>query len=184
MTERSGLEVRDLLPGKVQMDRVLKSELCKDPGVAGARLAWGVIGSEASGALKSVLRLDVFETVASVWCVAKQFHEYTDVTKHPRGERSVVYLGEHKFVKPLYPVLTVTIGSFKSVSLRFTLQLAAAIRCAALSIVDGHIVSVGAAEGNVGAQLMYGDLKLNDLKTKSIPFPAHIDLKVPGLAIL
>jgi hypothetical protein len=184
MTEGSELQVRDLLPNSAQMEPTIKEALCKDPGIGAARLAWGVIGSQASESLKSVLDFDVFQVLAKGWCLVKELHEYTDRSKHPSGERSVVYLGEHTFVKDVYPTLNITIGSFKGVSLRFTLELTANIRSIALAICDGCITSVGSGDGDVSAQLKYGGIALNTQQSKKVPFPAHIPFKAPGLAII
>jgi hypothetical protein len=184
MTEKSEMRLRDLLPDNVQMESTVKEALDKEPGIGATRLAWGVIGSEATGALKSVLDLDVFDVVAQGWCVAKELHEYTDRSKHPSGERSVVYLGQHTFVQSVYPILTITIGSFKSVPLRFTLELAANIRGAALAVCNGYITSVGSGDGDVSAQLKYGSINLNKQQSKKVPFPAHVEFTTPGLPIV
>jgi hypothetical protein len=94
----------------------------------------------------------------------------------------VVYLGEHTFVQSFYPILTIAIGSL-SVPLRFTLELAANIRFAALAICNGHVASVGSGDGDVSAQLKYGEIKLHKLQSKKVPFSAHVEFKTPGLAI-
>ena len=183
MTEQSGLQVRDLLPNSMEMESTLKEVLCKDPGIASTRLAWGFIGSQATGAVKSVLNLDVFAVLARAWCVAKELQEYTDSSKHPSGERSVVYLGEHTFTKTVYPILKITIRPYTSVSLRFALELAADIRAVALGICNGYITSVGSGDGNVGAQLKYNAVALNKLESRKVSFTAPIAFKAPGLAI-
>jgi len=184
MTEQSGCQIRQLLPSSLeQMEGTLKNELCKDPGVSQSKLAWGFVGSEATEAVQSVLNCDVFELVAQGWCVAKELHEYTDTTRHPPGERSIVYLGGHSFVKTIYPVLDITIGSYKCTSLRFTLELAANFRAVALAISDGHITGAGAGDGDVSAQLKYGGVTLHNKETRKMPFPARIEFKSPGLAI-
>jgi len=184
MTESSGCQVRELLPASFSpMEDVLKQALCKDPGIGPRTLAWGFIGSEATGALRSVLDCDVFELVAHGWCVAKELLEYSDPARHPPGERSIVHLGKHSFVKTVHPVLDVTIDSIKCASLRFTLELAANFRSVALSISDGRITGAGAGDGDVGIQLKYGEATLLDKETRKVPFPARIDFKAPGLPI-
>ncbi|MFZ0869709.1 MAG: hypothetical protein WAM90_03165 [Rhodanobacter sp.] len=184
MTELSGCQVRELLPGPIErMEGTVKDELCQDPGISKTRLAWGFIGSEATESMRSVLDYDVFELVAHGWCVAKELHEYTDRNKHPLGERSIVHLAEHEFVKVVHPVLDIMIGSYKSRTLRFDLELTAHFRAAALSICDGYITGVGAGDGNVIAKLKYHDVTLHSHQTREVPYPAHIDFKAPGLAI-
>jgi hypothetical protein len=184
MTELNGCQVRELLPGPFEpMADTVKDQLCQDPGINQAKLAWGFIGSEATQSVRSVLDTDVFELVAQGWCVAKELHEYTDRNKHPLGERSIVHLAEHEFVKVVHPVLDIMIGSYKSTTLRFDLELTAHFRAAALAICDGYITGVGAGDGNVIATLKYHDVTLNSQHTREVPYPAHIDFKAPGLAI-
>ena len=184
MTESSGCQVRELLPASLaSMDDLMKQALCKDSDIRPRTLAWGFIGSEATDALRSVLDCEVFELVAQGWCVAKELREYSDPARHPPGERSIVYLGKHSFVKTVHPVLDVTIESIKCPSLRFTLELAANFRSVALSITGGCITGAGAGDGDVGIQLKYGDATLLDKETRKVPFPARIDFKAPGLLI-
>ncbi|MEO6925864.1 MAG: hypothetical protein ABI129_04275, partial [Rhodanobacter sp.] len=161
----------------------VKGELCKEPGISQTRLAWGFIGSESTQAVQSVLGYDVFELVAHGWCVAEELHEYTDPVRHPPGERSIVHLGKHKFVKVLYPVLDITIGPIKCASLRFTLELAANFRAVALSISDGHITGAGAGDGYVSAQLKYAEVTLHNQESRKVPCPVRIDFRAPGLVI-
>lgn len=184
MAEPSGLQVRDLLPSDLQIEQTMKEALSKDQGIGAARLAWGVIGSQATDAIKGVLSLDALQLLGSAWSVAKELHEYTDRTKHPEGERSVVYLGSHKFKKTVYPQLAVTIEPFKPVTLRFALDLVADIRSIALAIMNGRITSTGGGDGALGAQLRYGDIALNQLQLRKVRFPGSFGFKDPGLAIV
>ncbi len=184
MTDSAAMKLRDLVPDRAQMESTVKQSLSNDPNARGAKLAWGVVGSQATDALKGVLDLDVFELLARAWCTAKQIHDYKDASKHPTGERSVVFLGEHAFATSYYPTLTVTIGSLKSVSLRFTLALTANIRSVALAICDGCITGLGAGDGDLGAQLAYAGVTLGQLASRKLPFPARVEFKAPGLAIV
>jgi hypothetical protein len=184
MTESSGCQVRELLPASLApMDDVLKQVLCKNPDIGPRTLAWGFVGSEATDALRNVLDCDVFELVAQGWCVAKELQEYSDPARHPPGERSIVYLGKHSFVKTVHPVLDVMVESTRCASLRFTLELAANFRSVALSISDGRITGAGAGDGDVGIELKYGEVTLLAKETRKVPFPARIDFKAPGLLI-
>jgi hypothetical protein len=184
MAEPAQLQVRDLLPNGLQIDQTMKEALSQDPGIGATRLAWGVIGSQATAALKSVLNIDVLQLLGSAWCVAKELHEFTDRSKHPEGERSVVYLGSHRFKKTVYPQLVVTIEPFKPVTLRFSLDLIADIRSMALAICNGCITSTGGGDGALSAQLKYGDLALNKMQPRKVAFPGSFDFKPPGLAIV
>jgi len=165
------------------MDDVMKQALCKDSSIDPHKLAWGFIGSEGAAALRSVLDCDVFELVAQGWCVAEELREYSDPATHPPGERSIVYLGKHSFVKTVHPVLDVMVESTRCASLRFTLELAANFRSVALSISDGRITGAGAGDGDVGMQLKYGEVTLLAKETRKVRFPARIDFKAPGLPI-
>ena len=184
MTDQTGLQVRDLLGNVAQMEPTLKKVLSKDHGVGASRLAWGFIGSEATTAVKSVLDFDVFDVVAEAWCAFKELHEYRDPARHPIGERSIVFLGVHRFMKSVHPILAITIGSVTSMSLRFTVELEADIRAVALGICNGHITSLGSGDGDVSASLKYGDINLSKHESKKVRLPSHLDFKDPGLPIL
>jgi hypothetical protein len=184
MTDHSAVQVRDLLPDGLQLEQTVKEALSSNRDIGAAKLAWGVIGSEATHALKSVLSLDVFEVVAGVWCAAKELHEFTDRSKHPAGERSVVYLGGHEFVKTVYPTLAVTIGPYKCPPLRFTLELATTIRSIALAICGGCITGLGAGDGDIGGHLKLGDIDLGKKQSRKVPFPRQLEFKAPGLTII
>jgi hypothetical protein len=184
MSDASGLEVRDLLPSGLQIDQTMKEALSKEQGIGATRLAWGVVGSQAADAIKGVLNVDALQLLGSAWSAAKELHEYADRTKHPEGERSVVYLGSHRFKKTVYPALVVTIEPFKPVTLRFALDLMADIRSIALAILNGRITGTGGGDGALGAQLRYGDLALNKLQLRKVGFPGSFTFKEPGIAIL
>jgi hypothetical protein len=183
MVEPSGLRVRDLLPSGMQIEQTVKEALSQQPGAGTAKLAWGVIGSQASDAIKGVLNMDALELLGRAWSVAKELHEYTDRAKHPDGERSVVYLGGHKLKKTVYPQLAVTVEPFKPVTLRFALDLLADIKAVALTICNGHITGTGAGDGALSAQLRYGDVALNKPQQKKLHFPGSVSFTAPGLVI-
>jgi len=184
VAEPSGLQVRDLLPSGLQMEQTMKEALSQEGGAGATKLAWGVIGSQATDALKGVLNIDALELLGRAWSMAKELHEYTDRTKHPEGERSIVYLGGHKLKKTVYPQLAVTIEPFQPVTLRFALDLVADIKSIALAIYNGHITNTGAGEAALGAQLRYGDLALNQLQPRKVKFPGSFTFKEPGLTIV
>jgi len=184
MNEPMSCPIRNLLPVSFDgMADTMQAELCKQDGVTRGKLAWGFVGSEASLAVRDVLDGDVFELVAHGWCAAKELYEYTDPSRHPPNERAIVHLGEHAFVKVLHPELEVTVGPIQCGSLRFTLELAANFRAVALAIVRAHIVAVDAGDGFVSAELKYGNVTLHKAETRKVPFPAHLALRSPGLAI-
>lgn len=184
MTDSVTLTVADLLGDLHQMEPVLKEALDKEGTGAPAKFAWGIMGSQATTAVKSVLNFNVFDAVAQGWCTLKSLHEYTDRAKHPPSEQSLLYLGEHTFVKEFNPVLNVAIGSLPAASLRFTLQLAVDVRAVALGICNGFITGIGSGDGSVAARLKYGTVDLTGRESKRVRLPAKLDFKAPGLPIL
>ncbi len=184
MADPSGLQVRDLLPNELHLEQTVKGALSEQRGLGATKLAWGVVGSQATDALKGVLNMDVLELLGRAWSAAKELHDYTDRSRHPEGEKSVVYLGGHKFTKTIYPQLALTIDPFKPVTLRFALNLVADIRSIALAICNGHITSTGGGDGNLGAQLRYGDIALTKMQQRPVKFPGSFAFREPGLAII
>jgi len=184
MTDESGKKICDLLflSRDAVQDNVHR-EMRRDAEVSQTRLAWSFIGSEATQAVDSVLDKDIFEVVAEGWAMADVLLPYADKKLHPQGERSLVRLLEHSFVKVLHPVLDIMWGDRKCVSLKFDLELAANFRTVALSICDGYIVAADSGDGNVSATLKYGDVKLHKKESPRVPFPGHRDFRAPGLAI-
>jgi hypothetical protein len=134
--------------------------------------------------IRSRLNFDVVEVLARGWVFARELHEYKDPNKHPRGESSIVYLGEHKMTTELYPVLTMMIGPIRR-ELRFTLAMTAQINSVRLSIRDGHITGFGTGDCLVKAQLKYREIALHGpIASRKVTLPGHRDFTAPGLAIL
>lgn len=185
MTEQIAVTVKDLLPASLKgINEVIQMELGKEnnPGFPG--FVWELIGSEGNNALRGALSSDVFELLARGWCAARELHKYTDRTEHPRGERSVVFLGEHTLTSTAYPVIIVSVGATQFRPLRLTLELKANFRTAALTIQDGHIRTLSAGDCSVSAQLKYGEFKLHDeLKSRDVTLPGKLEFDKPGLAI-
>jgi len=180
MTDQSGLTLRQLMPDAPQLGPTVIAALRKDPQKSAATLGWETLGAEAAD---SVLNVDVLEALGRAWCAAKELHEYADSSKHPAGERSIVYLGEHAFTKTVYPTLTVTITPFNPVRFRFTLELSANMRSVALYILNGCITGVGMGDGSVSADLKYDELDLRKVDSQKVQFPGRHDFAAPGLKI-
>lgn len=184
MTDQSGLPLSAFLPNDLQLDQTVKGAISNAPGTGAMRLAWDVIGSQAVDALRNVLNVDVFEIVGGAWAELKNLREYSDPLKHPKGERSVVFLGEHSFSKSVDAVLDVEIGTLPALPLRFTVVLAVNVRAVALTICDGCITSIGKGDGDVSAELDYGRIELvPKTESKKVQLPLHYDFKAPGLVI-
>jgi len=182
MSEQSALRLRDLLPSSIKLETKVQAELRKDQRIGAMTLAWNVIESAAGTEVKGALDLDVFETLAQGWCLAEKLREFNDPTKHPKGETAVITLGEHEFLRELYPTLEVTIGP-STLPLRFACKLKATIHTFALTIRDGCIMSVGAGDGEVSAQLSYGDVDLTEWRSTKVTLPGSITFRDPGLKI-
>lgn len=184
MAEQSGITLAQLFPDPFEkMELVAKSEMTKSAEVGRQHLAWGFVGSQAESALRSALDCDVFELIARGWCTGRELHEYTDATKHPRGERSVLHLGEHALTSKLHPMLMVTVGRVELPRLRFTLDLTANFRAVALAICNGHITAADTGDAYVSATLKYGDVKLHRKDSRKIKLPGRVIFEVPGLPI-
>ena len=137
------------------------------------------------GAIAGALDVDVFEILAGAWAKARELHEYsTAAGKHPAGETSTVFLGEHELAAELHPTVELTFAAVSHVSLKFTLHLAARLRAAQLTIRNGHIIEIGRCDGSVSAQLKYGETPLHDeLKSKDLPLIPSLPLPEPGVRI-
>ena len=185
MADNSGCKVRDLLPDELDgMETEVRQALEKDAGAGGAKLAWSFIGSQATDAIADTLDFDVFELLARGWCAARELHEYTNPARHPRGEHSVVQLGEHKFTTSVHPVLKCSLDAVALPTLRFTLEFTATVEAVALDIVNGHITAAGAGECYVSAQLKYGEVKLHKpLASRHVKLPGRLTFKRPGFPI-
>ena len=188
MADDYGCKVRELLPDRFEeMDVILKENLGKDSGAGGSGLpgfALRMAGEKVTGAICDSLDCDVFEILAKAWVKARELHEFKDPAKHPPGETSSVFLGDHKLSAQIHPVLDVSIATFARTKLRFTVELTARFKSAELSIRDGRIVAIGAGDGSASAQLKYGATKLHkELKSKDITLLSPRLLPEPGLAI-
>jgi hypothetical protein len=185
MPEQKAVTVEDLLPARVQgIDEVIATELAKDGNTSLPVFALKLLGSEANDALRGALNIDVCELLARGWCAARELHKFTDCAKHPRGERSIVFLGEHSLTCKVHPVITISLGPTQFPPLRMTLELRANFRTAALTIQDGYITALSDGDCSVSTLLKYGEVKLHDeLKSRNLTFPGKLKFEAPGLAI-
>lgn len=185
MDEQSGVSVKEFLPDKLDgMVDAVKQEACSDPNAGTAKLAWNFIGFEATKALRSALDCDVFELLAQAWCTARELREYTDRSKHPPEEISVLHLGDHKLKTNVDVVLEIAVGELSLTRLRFTVELAAHFRSAALSIRDGHVTDLASGDCSVSAQVKYRDTELHKpMESRKVTLPGRIAFRTPGLAI-
>jgi hypothetical protein len=188
VTEESGIAVRDLLPAEIgRIEHTMQSELAKESKSGSTSLpafAWRIAGTEATTAMKEALDGDVFSLLARGWSVARELAQYRDQTKYPPGQKTIVYLGEHSLNTEVHPVLTLFVGPMQCKALRFTLELKATFRSAALLIQDAHITGLAAGDCFASAQLKYNDIALHDeLTSKHLVLPGRLQFKSPGISI-
>ena len=185
--EDYGCQVRDLLPDRFDgLDEVVAGKLVgadgkpADPPAA----AMKAVGDGAAKAVRDALDCDLFETLAQAWLKAKELREYKDPKKHPPGERSTVFLAEHKLSAKLEPELEVNVAGLYRTKLKLTLELKADFDCADLTIMNGHIIEIAAGECHAIAQLKYGGTNLHKpLKSQPFRLSRPRVLAAPGLAI-
>jgi hypothetical protein len=184
----SGVKLGDLLP--VNLDRIddaLTQARAKNAELAGAnlpKLAVGVLDREVGEAVRGALDCDVFGLLAQAWAKARELHEFADAAKHPPDEVSTMFLGEHSLSFDLHPVVDVVIGQLAKFTLRFTLELAADLRMAELTIRGGHVTEIGKCDCELSAVLTYDEVELHDpIKAKRFTLTRSIVFAAPGVPI-
>jgi hypothetical protein len=185
----TGLSVADLLPDKLHdLDAAIQHEKAANADLARSNLpamAMGVVGERVDGAVREALSCDVFRLLAEAWAKARELHEYADPAKHPPGETSSLFLGEHALSIDLHPTVDVSISGVAKFELRFTLQLAAALRLAEVTIRDAHIIEIGKCDGELKAVLKYADIDLHDpLKSRRVTLTSPLAFAAPGVPIV
>jgi hypothetical protein len=168
MTDSSGVTICDLLPSTFrQVDVALQRERATNVDLAKANLP----------------DCDVFDILAQAWAKARELHEFADEAKHPPGEVSTMFLGEHALTGDVHPTVTVAVGPARF-SLRFTLELEAAFRMAELTIKNKHITELGKCDCEVSAVLKYDDVPLHEpLKSKQVNLTSSMVFAAPGVPI-
>lgn len=181
----NGVTLGQLVPDRFDgIESAVRDEASRNLGAGTRNLLWSFVGSKAEEAVREALDCDVFEVIAQGWCLARELHEYSDRTKHPIGEKSIVHLGEHAFKVDVHPTVIVIIDKAECARLRFTLELAANFRAVALLICNGCVTGIAAGDGYVSAQLRYGDVSLHKRKDSGkVKLPAQINFRAPGYAI-
>jgi hypothetical protein len=189
MTERSGVEVCELLPDKFkQLDETLQKEAAADENASGwpgvPDFVWKMVASEAQQGIHDALHTDVFSVVARGWCLAQELRKYKDADQYPPDQTFIVFLGEHGTATELHPTVKIRIGEIRVHPIRFTLALSANFRSAALLIKTGCIIGAASGDCQVSAQLKYGDIALHEpLESRHVVLPGRVAFDAPGLAI-
>jgi hypothetical protein len=169
--------VTDLLPRRFEnMEAAVDAEIAADPELSRKRLPGMVhrmIAKRATSAILAALNKSVLLILPTAWSRAPELAEYSDETKHPAGEETTLFLGEHKFEVGYKPILNVRILTFQRPFLKFQLILSSQGRSASITIRDGHIVSIGECDCAIEAELKHV-FDENDPKSES---PFHLKLK-------
>lgn len=189
MSETAGLTVRDLLPARLKrMDEVVKGEIGRDAALKTAGFPLGLSGQIADRTAQAVtgaLKIDVIELLAQAWAKAWELHEYSESAgKHSPDEVSTLFLGEHKLTQDLHPSAVLSFGAFSRITMEFTVEVAAHLKTAQLTIHAGRIIEIGACEGSVSAEFKFAKLPLHDaLESKALTVLESYHLPAPGLKI-
>ncbi|HWF75934.1 MAG TPA: hypothetical protein VN694_02040 [Caulobacteraceae bacterium] len=182
----AGMSVADLLPGKLDhLDAAIQQEKAANAQVASLpALAMGVVGERVDTAVRETLGCDVFQVLAQAWAKARELHEYADEARHPIGETSTMYLGEHALGVDLHPTVDVVVSGVATFELRFTLTLQAALRLAELTIRNRHIVELGKCDVALQAVLSYGGVPLHEpLQSRRVTLSGPMSFGTPGIPI-
>ena len=176
--------VTDLLPRKFDnMEAAVDAQIAADPELSRKRLPGMVhrmIAKRATNAILGALNKSVLLILPAAWSRAPELAEYSDETKHPAGEETTLFLGEHKFEIDYKPILNVRILTFEKPLLKFKLILSSQVHAASITIKNGHIVSIGKCDCAIEAELKHA-LDENDPKSES---PFHLKLKSRELQLV
>ena len=182
----SGMSVADLLPSKLDhLDAALEREKAANSQLSVLpAMAMGVVGERIDAAVRESLSCDVFQVLAQAWAKARELRDYADETKHPAGEISTMFLGEHALGTDLHPTVDVILTGLTTFELVFTLELQAALRLAELTIRGGRIVELGKCDAELRAVLMYGAIPLHEpLKSRRVTLSNPMTFAAPGIPI-
>lgn len=158
-TSAEACTVADLLPRKFDnMEMAVEEQIAADPALSQKRwprMAHRIIAKRATKAILAALNKSVLLVLPAAWSRAPELAEYSDETKHPPGEETTLFLGEHKFEIDYKPILNVKILTFQKPLLKFRLILSSQVRSASITIRDGHIVSIGECDCGIEAELKH-----------------------------
>jgi hypothetical protein len=178
-----GVRIGDLFPsGLAPVGESVANELRREGGAGSAGIAWEMVQDEAAARLKEVLDLDVLELIGQAWRKARELREYADPLKHPPEETSIVHLGEHAVTCEVHPVLAVRLGDVALPELRFTVNLVAKFKSAALTIRGGAIRAVAPGVCAAVAELKYRSVSLKREETPELRLPGRFEFR-DGLRI-
>ncbi|MEO8042536.1 MAG: hypothetical protein ABI646_08005 [Acidobacteriota bacterium] len=158
-SDAAACTVTDLLPRDFEsMEAVVDEQIAADPELSRnqlPRMVHRIIAKRATNAILAALNKSILLILPAAWSRAPELTEYSDETKHPSGEETTLFLGEHKFEIDYKPIVNVRILTFQRPLLKFRLILSTQVRSASITIRNGHIVSVGECDCAVEAELKH-----------------------------
>ena len=178
----SGIRLKQLLPSDLgELERAVDSEIRIGREHSQAGVAWGFVRSTAADRIRDVLDFDAIELIATGWSKAVELRQSNH---QPPGQTTIVHLGKHDIKTSVHPVLTVGFSLLPHVALRFTLEVTAHFKGAALSVRNGHILAAETGQASVSAQLLYGKAKLHGKQeSPALLLPGRYTFKEPGIRI-
>lgn len=171
------VELADLISSGLQaVGHRVEEELKTSEAARSATFAWSLVKAEAAARLKEALAVDALEVVAGAWSKAQDLKKYADPAEYPPDRSVVVHLGEHKVACRLQPEIEICFNAVPIRTIKFTLDLVARFKSAALTIRGGRICAVAPGVCSAQAVLRYGKVKLKEEHTPEVRFPGRLDL--------
>ena len=149
-----------------------------------AKLHWTLVRDTAlSGLQKCLAELDVVRCVAKGWSTAIELRTLAKQTAATPGLEKELPLARHSLSVVVHPLVTIHCDPIALPTLRFTLQLDAAVEGAVLVVRNGKLVALEAAQVRPTAILSYGDCELKRAKLKPIELTTPYQFADGGLEI-
>ena len=171
------VELADLISSGLRtVGEKVEEELKASDAARSASAAWSLVKSEAEGRLKEALSTDALEVIASAWSKARELKKYADPAKYPPDQSVIVHLGEHKVTCRVHPEVEIAFNEVPFRTLKFTLELVAKFKSAALTIRGGAIRAVSPGSCSAQVTFKYGTVTLKEEQTPEVRFPGRLDL--------
>lgn len=171
------MQLADLISSGLRTlgERVEEEVRDSDAARAG-NLAWDLVKGEAESRLREALKADPLEFIVSAWSKAQELKKYADPARYPPDQSVVVHLGEHKVNCTVHPEIEVLFNGAPIRTLKFTLELVAKFKSAALTIRGGAIRSVAPGACSARVAIKYSGVKLKEEETPEVRLPGRLDL--------
>ena len=171
------IKLADLIAGDLGgVANKIEEELGTTNAAHSTTIAWSMVKSEATTRLLEALNVDLLELVAAAWSKAQDLKKYGDATQYPPDQSIVVHLGEHRVSCRLQPVVEVLLNEISLPPIRFSFEVVARFKSAALNIRGGVIREILPGACSALAVLRYGNVKLKEANTPDVRFPGRVGL--------